>query len=167
MTRQAAWFVGNSIANVIGGVIAYGIGHIHSTSLLSWQLIFLILGAITSGYAVLLFFFLPDSPANAVFLRKNERAIALHRTLENKTGVLDAGKFQKRQVWLALKDPQAWLLVVYTFCVNLCNGGVTTVSPLLNIRIRKYMYHLAADATSSPPFSLRDLATLLLRSFSY
>lgn len=129
MTSQAAWFIGNSIANVIGGVVAYGIGHIHSTSLVSWQLIFLILGAITSGYSVLLFFFLPDSPANAVFLRKNERAIALQRTLENKTGILDAGKFQKRHLWLALKDPQAWLLVTYTFCVNLCNGGVTTVRP--------------------------------------
>ncbi|CRG86947.1 putative transporter C460,05 [Talaromyces islandicus] len=129
--RQAAWFVGNSIANVIGGVVAYGIGHIHSTSLLSWQLIFLILGAITSGYAVILFLLLPDSPANAVFLRKNERAIALQRTLENKTGILDAGKFQRRQVWLALKDPQAWLLVAYTFCVNLCNGGVTTFSTIL------------------------------------
>jgi MFS family permease len=167
MTRQAAWFIGNSIANVIGGVVAYGIGHIHSSSLLSWQLIFLILGAITSGYAVVLFFFLPDSPANAVFLRKNERAIALQRTLENKTGFLDAGKFQTRQLWLALKDPQAWLLVAYTFCVNLCNGGVTTVSPLLNSRwIRKYLYH-AADTTSFPPFSPRDLATLLLKSSSY
>lgn len=95
---------------------------------MSWQLIFLILGAVTSAYAIVLYMFLPDSPANAIFLRKHERAIAIQRTLENKTGILDAGKFHTKQVLLALKDPQAWLLVAYTFCVNLCNGGITTVS---------------------------------------
>jgi MFS family permease len=126
--RQAAWWIGNCIANTIGGVAAYGIGHIHSTSLVSWQLIFLILGAVTSAYAIVLYLFLPDSPTNAIFLKKHERAIAIQRTLENKTGILDAGKFQTKQVLLALKDPQAWLLVTYTFCVNLCNGGITTVS---------------------------------------
>lgn len=126
--RQAAWFVGNCIANSIGGVAAYGIGHIHSSSLVSWQLIFLILGAVTSAYALVLYLLLPDSPLNAIFLKKHERAIAIQRTLENKTGILDAGKFQTKEVFLALRDPQAWLLVTYTICVNLCNGGVTTVS---------------------------------------
>jgi hypothetical protein len=112
----------------MGGLVSYGIGHIHSHSLMSWQLIFLILGAVTSAYAIVLYLLLPDSPANALFLKKDERAIAIQRTLENKTGILDAGKFQTKQVLLALKDPQAWLLVTYMFCVNLCNGGITTVS---------------------------------------
>lgn len=114
----------------MGGLVSYGIGHIHSHSLMSWQLIFLILGAVTSAYAIVLYLLLPDSPANALFLKKQERAIAIQRTLENKTGILDAGKFQTKQVLLALRDPQAWLLVTYMLCVNLCNGGITTVSPL-------------------------------------
>ncbi|KUL85046.1 hypothetical protein ZTR_07774 [Talaromyces verruculosus] len=129
--RQAAWFIGNCIANSMGGLVGYGIGHIHSHSLMSWQLIFLILGAVTSAYAIVLYLLLPDSPANALFLKKDERAIAIQRTLENKTGILDAGKFQTKQVLLALKDPQAWLLVTYMFCVNLCNGGITTFSAII------------------------------------
>ncbi|PCG91071.1 Major facilitator superfamily domain, general substrate transporter [Penicillium occitanis (nom. inval.)] len=129
--RQAAWFIGNCIANSMGGLVSYGIGHIHSHSLMSWQLIFLILGAVTSAYAIVLYLLLPDSPANALFLKKDERAIAIQRTLENKTGILDAGKFQTKQVLLALKDPQAWLLVTYMFCVNLCNGGITTFSAII------------------------------------
>ncbi|EED14772.1 allantoate permease, putative [Talaromyces stipitatus ATCC 10500] len=129
--RQAAWFIGNCIANSIGGLVAYGIGHIHSSSLVSWQFIFLILGAVTSGYAIILYLLLPDSPANAIFLKKHERAIAIQRTLENKTGILDVGKFKMNQVLFALKDPQAWLLVSYTFCVNLSNGGITTFSAII------------------------------------
>ena len=89
---------------------------------------FLILGALTSGFGLLLVPILPDSPAKAIFLTKTERAIAVQRTLENKTGVLDNGTFNWKQALEALKDPQAWFLVLYTFCVNLWNGGLTTVS---------------------------------------
>ncbi|KAJ5488545.1 hypothetical protein N7539_003435 [Penicillium diatomitis] len=129
--RQAAWFVGNSIATVIGGVVAYGIGMIHNSTVYSWQLLFLVLGAITSGYGIILVFLLPDSPAKAVFLTKPERSIAIQRTLQNKTGVLDTGKFHWNQVRLAILDPQTWFLVLYTFCVNLCNGGITSFASII------------------------------------
>ncbi|KAJ5559192.1 hypothetical protein N7535_008944 [Penicillium sp. DV-2018c] len=129
--RQAAWFLGNSIAVLLGGLIAYGIGNIHITSIAQWQLLFLILGAVTSAYGILLFFTLPDSPAKAIFLNRNERAIAVQRTLKNKTGVLDTGKFRWGQVWMAIKDPQTWLLVLYTLCVNFANGGLTSFSAII------------------------------------
>ncbi|CDM38220.1 hypothetical protein DTO013E5_8654 [Penicillium roqueforti] len=129
--RQAAWFIGNSIAVLLGGLIAYGIGNIHGTAVAQWQLLFLVLGAITSLYGVLLFFTLPDSPAKAVFLKPNEQAIAVHRTLKNKTGVLDTGKFQWGQVLMAVKDLQTWFLVLYTLCVNFCNGGLTSFSAII------------------------------------
>ncbi|KAJ5873725.1 uncharacterized protein N7529_002155 [Penicillium soppii] len=129
--RQAAWFIGNSIAVLLGGLIAYGIGNIHTTAIAQWQLLFLILGAVTSAYGVILFLALPDSPAKAIFLKSNERAIAVQRTLKNKTGVLDQGKFRWNQVWMAIKDLQMWFLVLYTLCVNFCNGGLTSFSAII------------------------------------
>lgn len=129
--RQAAWFVGNSIAVLLGGLIAYGIGNIHITTLAQWQLLFLVLGTVTSVYGIVLFFTLPDSPAKAVFLKPNERTIAVQRTLKNKTGVLDTGKFRWGQVIMAIKDLQTWFLVLYTLCVNFCNGGLTSFSAII------------------------------------
>lgn len=129
--RQAAWFIGNSIATVVGGLVAYGIGLIQNNNVNNWQLLFLILGAVTSAYGFVLLAFLPDSPAKAVFLKKPERTVALQRTLKNKTGVMDTGKFRWGQVLMAIKDPQTWCLVLYTFCVNLCNGGVTSFSSII------------------------------------
>jgi predicted MFS family arabinose efflux permease len=109
-------------------VVAYGIGNTAS-SLQSWRLLFLVLGGITSAYAIILFFVLPDSPAKASFLTETERVIAVQRTLKNKTGTVEATEvFEWSQVWEAAQDPQAWFLVLYTFCVNLCNGGLTSVS---------------------------------------
>ena len=115
------------MANLISGLVAYGIGSIEIHTITNWQLIFLFLGAITSSLAFWLVFLLPDSPKTALFLNKSERAIAVQRTLKNKTGVMDNDTFVWRQVWMAVKDPQTWCLVLYTFCVNLCNGGITTV----------------------------------------
>lgn len=124
---QSAWYFGNCIAALLGGVISYAIGHINTASIAHWKLIFLILGAVTSGYAMVLFLLLPDSPAKAVFLSQKERAIAVQRTLENKTGVLDFGSFKWNQALEATLDPQTWFLVLYTFTSNLANGGLTTV----------------------------------------
>ncbi|KAJ6164633.1 hypothetical protein N7470_003305 [Penicillium chermesinum] len=129
--RQAAWFAGNSIASVIGGLVAYGIGLIQSHTVSNWQLLFLILGGITAAYGLVLFVFLPDSPLKVFFLNQTERKVALQRTLENKTGVMDTGKFRWNQVWMAAKDAQTWLLVLYTLCVNLCNGGLTSFSSII------------------------------------
>lgn len=129
--RQAAWYLGNCVANLISGVVVYGIGNITIHTIAQWQLIFLVLGAVTTSLAFWLVALLPDSPKNAIFLKEKERAIALQRTLKNKTGIMDVGTFKWNQVWMAFKDPQTWFLVLYNFCVNLCNGGITSVCPAI------------------------------------
>ncbi|OQE21757.1 hypothetical protein PENSTE_c011G04086 [Penicillium steckii] len=129
--RQSAWFFGNCIAVLVGGLIAYGIGNINTTAIAHWKLLFLILGAFTSAYAVVLFFFLPDAVDKTVFLSETERAIAIQRTIKNKTGVLDNGKFKWSQAVQALKDPQMWCLVLNSLTSNLCNGGITTFTSII------------------------------------
>lgn len=123
---MSLWFVGNSVANTISGLLAYGIGQAKS-NLAPWRLLFIILGAITCAWGILLLIFLPDSPSKAKFLNTEEKAIALHRTLENKTGVMDEGTFKIGQMFEALQDPQAWFLALYMFSVNIPNGGTTAV----------------------------------------
>ena len=127
-SRMCLWFIGNGVANIISGLLAYGIGQINS-SLAPWRLLFIILGAVTCAWGILLLIFLPDSPSQAKFLSAEEKVIALHRTLENKTGVMDEGIFKISQMFEALMDPQAWFLALYMFSVNIPNGGVTSVCP--------------------------------------
>lgn len=77
------------------GLVAYRIGTIES-HIASWKLLFVILGVVTVAYGVFLAFVVPDSPATAWFMTAAERKIALHRTVENRTGVLDEGEFKVR-----------------------------------------------------------------------
>lgn len=159
--RQAAWFAGNSIATVIGGVIAYGVGLINISSVQNWQLLFLILGAVTAAYGFVLFAFLPNSPANVIVLNKTEKTIALQRTLKNKTGVMDTGKFKWNQVLMAIKDPQTWFLVLYTLCVNFCNGGITSFSSII---IEGFGYGELKALLMQMPIGAAQLVFLFLTS---
>ncbi|KFY30938.1 hypothetical protein V493_01536 [Pseudogymnoascus sp. VKM F-4281 (FW-2241)] len=129
--RQAGWFIGNCVALILGGLVAYGVLLIPNPAIPHWKLLFLIEGAITVAYGVFMFFALPDSVSTAWFLNPEERLIALARTLKNKTGIMDNGAFVWPQLWEALRDPQTWLLVLYTFCINLPNGAITTFQPLI------------------------------------
>jgi MFS family permease len=159
--RQAAWFLGNCIASIIGGLIAYGIGLIKNNNVNSWQLLFLILGAVTAAYGIILAVFLPDSPAKVVFFNKTEKAIALQRTLSNKTGVMDVGKFRWNQVLMAIKDPQTWCLVLYTLCVNLCNGGITSFSSII---IAGFGFSNLKSLIMQMPMGAAQIVFLLLTS---
>ncbi|KAL4863323.1 hypothetical protein BDV12DRAFT_202232 [Aspergillus spectabilis] len=130
-SRQAAWFFGNCISNLISGVLAYGIGNIEIHTITSWQLLFLFLGAVTTAIGFLILLILPDTPQKAVFLNKTARNIAHQRVLKSKTGLSESGIFKWNQAWLALRDPQTWFLILYTFAVNLCNGGLTSFSGII------------------------------------
>ncbi|KAL2810160.1 major facilitator superfamily domain-containing protein [Aspergillus granulosus] len=130
-SRQAAWFFGNCIANLIGGVVAYGIGNIGVSTITSWQLLFLFLGAITAAIGFVILVLLPDTPLKTIFLNQAERRIAHQRILKSKAGSNETGVFKWEQAWLALRDPQTWFLFLYTFTVNLCNGGITSFNAII------------------------------------
>lgn len=130
--RQGAWFMGNVLAGVVGGVTAYGLSHI--TSIAAWRAIYLIFGALTVAWSVVAFFVLPDTPATARFLSKEDRARAVKRVEENMTGI-KSSQWKRYQFVEALGDVQVWLLVVVQMTGSIANGGVTNVSfmPFLSL----------------------------------
>jgi MFS family permease len=73
--RFGIFLSGAALANVYGGVLAYGLGHARS-SISSWKFSFIIEGVPTVLLAVISFFFIPDSPSTARFLNDREREVA-------------------------------------------------------------------------------------------
>lgn len=119
------WIGSAGLGYVIAGISSFGIGHIHSY-LESWRLIFLIWGAITTGWGVVLLFFLPGSPLKAKFLTEHERALAINRVKSNNTGI-ENKHFKMPQFWEAMFDMKTWLLFLFAVTSNSPNGGLTTV----------------------------------------
>lgn len=107
--RHGVFIAGAAMANAYGGALAYGITHIHG-SLAPWQILFLIEGLPTCLFAVVAFFFLPDSIAQASFLNEREKEIAYHFVARNQR--LDVEKNQGlrlKEVIEGLKDPKSFI----------------------------------------------------------
>jgi hypothetical protein len=104
-----------------------------------------------------------SSPSKAKFLTAEEKVIALHRTLENKTGVMDEGTFKPSQMFEALRDPQAWLLALYIFSVNIPNGGTTAVSGFLIMAPLAYWHKIQFNSIIVAGFGFSPLNSLFVQ----
>ncbi|KAJ6785219.1 hypothetical protein PWT90_02953 [Aphanocladium album] len=126
--RHAAWFLGNTFAGMVGNLMGYGIGHIHSIP--SWKAVFAIFGAATVAWGIAMVLTLPDVPNKAFFLSKEDGEKAILRVQENMTGIKN-NKIKWAQVREALTDPKAWILVLIQLCSNIPNGGVASFGPII------------------------------------
>ncbi|KAF5645337.1 high-affinity nicotinic acid transporter [Fusarium tjaetaba] len=76
--RMAILLGMSPLANTFASTLAYGITHIRN-SLEPWRLLFIIEGAPTIAFSVIVYFFLIDSPSTAKFLTEEEKTFAVER----------------------------------------------------------------------------------------
>ncbi|KAJ9483193.1 hypothetical protein VN97_g10219 [Penicillium thymicola] len=128
--RYGLWFAGGSMATLLGGLLSYRIGHIDGSSMHAWRYLFLIFGAVTAVWGIVMLIFLPDTPAKTFWLTSGERSTTLHNIMsDGQAGAKSSYKFS--QVLEAFRDPVTWCLSLYRFCVNIANGGLTTFGSLV------------------------------------
>lgn len=115
--RITYWYCGNGLAIIIQSFIAYGIGHIH-TGIAVWRWFFIIFGILGLIWAGVLYIYMPDTPLTAKFFNDREKAIAIERLRENRTGIVNK-EFKKDQFIEALIDPKVWYGFLYAIaCVT-------------------------------------------------
>jgi len=66
----------NGLANVLGGLIGYGIGSIHA-GIPAWKFPFIIFGSATVVWGFVFLLCTPSNPAKAKWLTEKEKAIAV------------------------------------------------------------------------------------------
>ncbi|GFP60272.1 uncharacterized transporter C460.05 [Trichoderma asperellum] len=86
--RTAFWLGGTPIGNFFGGILSYGLGSIHNSSIATWKIFFLFFGSFSFVFALILAYLMPDNYSNARWLTPSEREVARDR------------------FWEALRDPQ-------------------------------------------------------------
>lgn len=87
--RTAIWFSFNGFANVLGGLVAYGVAegiHGHGVAIAGWKILFLVWGLVTVVAGLVFLLTIPDSPLKAKFLSTSERRLAIERTRHNQQG---------------------------------------------------------------------------------
>ncbi|KAK0105914.1 hypothetical protein ONS95_004427 [Cadophora gregata] len=128
--RTSAWNAMNGITSVFGSLSTYGLGHIKSDKLHSYQVIFLYCGGLTLVFSAIAFWLFPDSPMEAKFWKEGERDIAIERLRANQMGIISR-KWRWDHVVEALLDPKSWCWFFLVMAISIPSGGIGTFGPLI------------------------------------
>ena len=122
--RTGIWFSFNGFAQILGGLVAYGISkgtENGGSAIAPWKIIFLITGLLTVCLGVIFLFVMPDNQMNARFLCKQDRILAIERIRGNQQGV--GNKHWKiYQLKEAMLDPLTWAFFFYALVADIPNG---------------------------------------------
>lgn len=127
--RFGIWFSANGLAQIVGGLLSYGLGHIHVEAIHSWKWMFLITAALTVFWSLYLILSLPTSQATAKWLTDDEKVAAVEMVRDNNTGIHNK-TFNSAQLKEALFDPKSYIFFWFAFFGNLPNS-VSTFGSLI------------------------------------
>lgn len=113
---------------ILIGPIGYGVGAIAGGH--QWRWWFIVLGAISIVWSVIVGVFLPDNVVRAGFIGEREKAIAVERVRADQTG-MENKTWKREQVVEALLDPKTWLMFLFNIFVSIPNGGLTNFQALI------------------------------------
>lgn len=129
--RRVSWFyVCNSLTQIFGGAVAYGVSFTHNKHLASWRIFFLAIGILTVVIGAMVAFLLPDSPVKAHRFSDAEKVAALLRVKDNQSGTQNA-HLKKDQIIETFKDPRVWLVCLCVCLSSIPNGGLSNFSSIL------------------------------------
>lgn len=154
--RMCIFLAFNGMATMVGALLGYGLGSVEGSKLASWQLIFIVIGALNFVWGWVFvsepFFIcsmcrrgkrvekiadcatqllvMPDSPSTARFLTHKQKVIAVHRIAENMIG-LKTTQIQPKQALEAALDIKVHCVVLIGLACGVINGGVSNFASAL------------------------------------
>ncbi|KAL8276929.1 hypothetical protein RQP46_010657 [Phenoliferia psychrophenolica] len=132
-SRVLIWSAMNQGFAAFMGVLIYGLGK-HSLdtpgSLPGWKSINLFLGAITSAWGIVVFFYL-GSPDRVRWLTPAQKTHVKARVISSKTNSKEVHTWDWGQVRECFRDPQVYFVTVFTFLISCPNGGIVTFQGLI------------------------------------
>ncbi|KAJ4373757.1 hypothetical protein N0V83_002496 [Neocucurbitaria cava] len=126
--RAGAFFCFNGVAQMIAGILFYGVGQAKGFPV--WRIIFILCGGVTITWGVSLLFLLPNNIITAKRFSNEEKAMLVAQGQLNKTGVYN-NTIKIAQIKEALGDIQIWLLFSFMLLNETINGGYSNFATLL------------------------------------
>ncbi|KAK7757428.1 hypothetical protein SLS62_000442 [Diatrype stigma] len=130
--RVGYLFVSAAVAGALGGLLAYGIGHLAGVGGLSgWRWIMIIEGLPSIALGAAVFFLLPNDPAHARFLTDAEKQLMVARFRRHYGDTASAQEFSKEDMLAAFTDWKVWAFVVAQFGADTMLYGYSTFLPTI------------------------------------
>jgi len=128
--RVAAWYSTNGLATIVASALSYGLGHIPSATLESWQIIFLFVGLVTVVSAPFVYWKLDNDIPSARFLTEEEKPKAIERLRANQTGT-GTREFKPNHLLELALESKTYLWVSLALLNNVGASVTNTFGPLI------------------------------------
>lgn len=158
--RTGIWYLGTGTGTIIGSLLSYAFQHVHSASLYSWQILFLVVGLLTICIGITVVLVFPDNPMTSR-LSHQEKIWAIERLRENQTGI-ENKHFKSNQVAECFCDPQTWLLSAITISSSVPNGAVSSFQATL---IKGFGYNSKETALLQIPGGVCSVISILIATY--
>ncbi|KAE8364517.1 major facilitator superfamily domain-containing protein [Aspergillus caelatus] len=155
--RTAYWNGMNGVTFVVGSLFTYGLGHIHSDTLYSYQIIFMFCGLLTVAFSLIVLIFMPDSPMEAKCLNHREKIIAVERLRANQMGVVSR-EWRWDHVWETLCDMKTWCWFFLIVAISIPSGGISTFG---NLIIKSFGYGSFETILFNIPFGVIQVIAIV------
>jgi MFS family permease len=114
--RVGYLFVSAAIAGGLGGLLAYGIGHMEGVQgMAGWRWIMIIEGIPTFVLGIITYWALPNDAQSAYFLDDAERKMMAARVAREYGGTSSAQEFDRRDMVKAFRDWKVWMFCIALF----------------------------------------------------
>ena len=110
--------------------LSYGLGHIPSKTLESWQIIFLFVGLVTIASVPFVYWKLDNDIPSARFLTEDEKPKAIERLRANQTGT-GSREFKWSHILELFLEPKTYLFIGLAMLLNVGASVTNTFGPLI------------------------------------
>ncbi|KAH6855900.1 major facilitator superfamily domain-containing protein, partial [Chaetomium sp. MPI-CAGE-AT-0009] len=125
-------FVSAAIAGSLGGLLAYGIGHMDGVAgLRGWRWIIILEGIPTLILGIAVWFWFADTPDTAFYLSEEERKLMDLRMRRQIGHTKSSDLMHKKDVYAGLKDWKVWVFSVGQFGADIILYGFSTFLPTI------------------------------------
>ncbi|KAK7998359.1 dienelactone hydrolase family protein [Apiospora arundinis] len=128
--RIATWYGTNGLSTMAASALSYGLGHIVSDRLESWQIIFLFVGLLTVCTAPFVAWKLDADIPSARFLSEEDKPKAIERLRANQTGT-GSNEFKWAQVGEMMLEPKTYLWFGMSLLLNAAASVTNTFGPII------------------------------------
>ncbi|KAH7361748.1 major facilitator superfamily domain-containing protein [Plectosphaerella cucumerina] len=130
--RVGYLFVSAAIAGGLGGLLAYGIGHMEGVQgMAGWRWIMIIEGIPTFVLGIITYWALPNDAQSAYFLDDAERKMMAARVAREYGGTSSAQEFDRRDMVKAFRDWKVWMFCIALFGADTMLYGFSTFLPTI------------------------------------
>ncbi|KAI1815525.1 MFS general substrate transporter [Poronia punctata] len=128
--RTSYWNAMNGVTQIVGSLVTYGLGHIASHRVYSYQVIFVFCGGLTVLFGIVFILLMPDSPMEARYLSEREQLVAVERLRANQMGVASR-RWKWGHVLETCMDFKTVLWFLIMTSISIASGGIGTFGNLI------------------------------------